>query len=139
SPEKFTSLGDGLSNTLLVGERTVLPGTVDANGLDPEAGRGTFWGTGKGDYIVSTMLNTPNVPVSAHLVGSIAECGGGSVSVGVGAAWCRNGWGSPHRGLVNFVMCDGSVRNINVGINPTTYYALGSIDGGDDTSLFAEP
>jgi prepilin-type N-terminal cleavage/methylation domain-containing protein len=133
SPERFTAIADGLSNTFLVGERTVLQGTTDANGLNPEAGRGTFWATGKGDYIVSTMLNNPNAtaPVSTHLVGSIAECGS------PGTVWCRNGWGSPHRTLVNFVMCDGSVRNINVGVNATTYFALGSIAGGDDASLFA--
>jgi hypothetical protein len=130
NPERFTTLDDGLSNTLLVGERTVLPGSTDTNGFNLEEGRGTFWATGKGDYIVSTMLN--NTPVSTQLVGSIAECGT------AGTAWCRNGWGSPHRTLVNFVMCDGAVKTMNVGINASVYFGLGSVAGGEDVNLFAD-
>jgi prepilin-type N-terminal cleavage/methylation domain-containing protein len=130
NPEKFTSISDGLSNTLLIGERTVMPGNTDATGLNSEIGRGTYWGTGKGDYIISTMIN--NTPVATALVGSIAECGTSS------QAWCRNGWGSPHRGIVNFVMCDGAVRTISVGINANTYFGLGSIAGDEDVSLFEQ-
>jgi prepilin-type N-terminal cleavage/methylation domain-containing protein len=131
SPEKFSNIADGLSNTLLVGERTVRVGTTAANGGNDEQGRGTFWGTGKGDYIVSTMETV--TPVSPSLLGSIVDCGGQSV------AQCRNGWGSPHPLIVNFVMCDGSVKSMNIGINSVVYFGLASVDGGEDVTLFDNP
>jgi prepilin-type processing-associated H-X9-DG protein len=47
--------------------------------------------------------------------------------------WARRVWsfGSDHPGGAGIALCDGSARFVADGINPATFAALGTIDGGE--------
>jgi prepilin-type processing-associated H-X9-DG protein len=47
----------------------------------------------------------------------------------------RNIFGSPHAGGANFVMCDGSVRQISYGIDSNVYDKLGNRSDGEAIDL----
>ncbi len=58
-----------------------------------------------------------------------------SWSCEVGGAWFGErgavSAGSRHPGVVNLLLCDGSVKAIKSSINPPTWWALGTIAGGE--------
>jgi prepilin-type N-terminal cleavage/methylation domain-containing protein/prepilin-type processing-associated H-X9-DG protein len=124
SRERISSITDGTSNTLAVGERATK--TV--------VNRGTFWAYSFNLYSLSSASFT-----SASLLNDYGAC-----QTALGAdpldptddptkdLWpCKYGWGSFHTGVINFVMCDGSVRPISTNINMTAFQALCTISGGE--------
>jgi prepilin-type N-terminal cleavage/methylation domain-containing protein/prepilin-type processing-associated H-X9-DG protein len=112
--ETITSISDGTSNTLLVGERETRTTT----------NRGTFWADSFNLYSLSSAS-----PFSASLLPDYAGC---TASLGGADAWpCKYGWGSFHSGGINFVLCDGSVRSISPSINLTVFQGLCTISGGE--------
>jgi prepilin-type processing-associated H-X9-DG protein len=44
---------------------------------------------------------------------------------------CKRAWGSFHDGGLHFLMCDGSVRFVNTGIDRQTFGNMATIAGGD--------
>src|SRR5207237_5999008 len=50
--------------------------------------------------------------------------------------YCQYAWGfgSYHDGCTNFVMCDGSVRSISDGLDPTVWQAITTEGGGEVVS-----
>jgi len=111
----ISSISDGTSNTIAVGEATTSTNVTLAN------------------------TNTSQFPVWAG--GGFGGCNGltGIVStlrVVDGANYPLNGtadasFGSKHTGGGNFALADGSVRFINANISATTYSALGTRNGGE--------
>jgi prepilin-type N-terminal cleavage/methylation domain-containing protein/prepilin-type processing-associated H-X9-DG protein len=152
---KISSVTDGTSNTLLVGEQTRFPN---------EPGNSQFswvsllaaWGDtylswpncsvfGSGVAVRPTagafVIPVPNAPLDTN--GTIAQgCFGG---VSIPPDWLNNAnppggpclqlgqWSfhSLHPGGVNFTFADGSVRFIKNSINPLTYRALGTRNLGE--------
>jgi prepilin-type N-terminal cleavage/methylation domain-containing protein/prepilin-type processing-associated H-X9-DG protein len=126
SARNFASVTDGTSNTIFVGERStnlayatwvgaVTGGQVPAKipdpfGFGPEGAPLLCLGH-TGD-IYDIPPHTPNSPV-AH----------------VDDFW------SYHPQGANFLMVDGSVRSINNNVNPVTWRALGTCEGGETFTL----
>jgi prepilin-type N-terminal cleavage/methylation domain-containing protein/prepilin-type processing-associated H-X9-DG protein len=120
SAVQFRDIRDGLSNTLMIGERAsnlayaTWTGAV-TNAVVPPRLSSPFGGEGSpilclghtGDA-TDVPPHTPNSPVN-H----------------VDDFW------SYHPQGVNFLFCDGSVQSINNFISPTVWWALGTKDGGE--------
>jgi prepilin-type N-terminal cleavage/methylation domain-containing protein/prepilin-type processing-associated H-X9-DG protein len=113
--EKLSNIPDGLSNTLMVGEYATE--TIEA--------RRVHWAYSFASYSVGSA-----VPDSRTLVPDFKRC---AETLGAGDLACSRGWGSFHAGnrVINFVMCDGSVRAISTGIQIDIFASLGSIAGGE--------
>ena len=128
----MVGITDGTSNTIAVGEaltdRFAIPemGLVRENNA-PGQGRKDHWAIGSDDvdttnqgdmseFLFSTAvrINHPRVP-------------GGSP----GFSQYELSAGSNHPGGANFLMADGGVRFIRDSINPATYSALGTRNGGE--------
>jgi prepilin-type N-terminal cleavage/methylation domain-containing protein/prepilin-type processing-associated H-X9-DG protein len=99
---------NGTSNTILVGEMRVDPRNYQqtaGNGWAEIIYTGGYGGTGRGD---NNGLNN----------GDAVKIYPDSILPGMG-----DGWGSPHGGGANFLMCDGSVRTINYSLSDTATMA----------------
>jgi prepilin-type processing-associated H-X9-DG protein len=109
--ERFATITDGASNTLMVGEFTTRT----------HRSRTTYWAYTYTSYNQSAVVP----PQSRQLLGDYDRC------VAVGGAGddnpCKRGWGSFHTNVVNFVMADGSVRNLSTNIDMTLFAALATI------------
>jgi prepilin-type N-terminal cleavage/methylation domain-containing protein/prepilin-type processing-associated H-X9-DG protein len=113
--ERFASVLDGTSNTLAVGER--------ATKTTP--GRGPFWGNSFNLYTLGGVYAN-----SASLLADYNACV--TILAPLDPAPCKYGWGSFHTGgTINFVFCDGHVRQIDPSINTSVLAALATIAGGE--------
>jgi prepilin-type N-terminal cleavage/methylation domain-containing protein len=110
--EKITSISDGTSNTLVVGERATRT----------HATRGTFWADSFNLYSLSGAYNQ-----SASLLNDYDKCG----TIASDIAQCKYGWGSFHTGVINFVYGDGSVRSVSTSIDMKMFTYLATIAGGE--------
>jgi prepilin-type N-terminal cleavage/methylation domain-containing protein/prepilin-type processing-associated H-X9-DG protein len=112
--ETTADIRDGLSSTLLVGESTSAGSSrfctfwaysyayYSMSGATAQAR--TLWG----DYDRCTACGDPN-----------------------NLAPCKRGWGSRHKGIVNFVFCDGSVHPLSIEIDLALFGNLATIDGSE--------
>jgi len=109
--ERFATITDGASNTLMVGEWTT----------KTNRHRATFWAYTYTSYNQSAAVP----PQSRQLLGDYDAC------VAVGGTGdsnpCKRGWGGFHTNVVLFVMADGSVRYINRNIDMFLFAALATI------------
>jgi prepilin-type processing-associated H-X9-DG protein len=117
SNTKLKQVTDGLSKTLMMGERNNGPlrnGASHGNHFEYE----TTWAAAVRDFdhptddhghmVLFQTGHTPNSPMSDDR----------DVS-------------APHTGVAQFLMCDGSVYAIQESIDPTAYGALGTRAGGE--------
>jgi len=116
--ETVASVKDGLSNTLLTGESTTSTNT----------GYRTFWAYSYAYYAISGAT-----PQERTLWGDYDRCaatsGNGKVIP------CKRQWGSLHSGILNFALCDGSVRPISTTIDTTLFANLATIAGGETAQV----
>jgi prepilin-type N-terminal cleavage/methylation domain-containing protein len=115
SAERMASIIDGTSNTLMVGEYAT---TTVLN-------RRTFWAYAYTSYNLSCVTYAQSRTLLADFDLCQNTAPGGSNQ-------CKRAWGSLHTGIINFVMCDGSVRTISTSIDMNlTLPALATIAGGE--------
>jgi prepilin-type processing-associated H-X9-DG protein len=135
APEKVSSITDGLSNTLLIGEYTTVAMSANTQGvLQNNLGHRTFWAYAYTSFNQSSVIQGESATLLADYTGcnNIVGTFGNSNE-------CKRGWGSFHpQGNLNFAMCDGSVRTISTSIDMTAVMpALGTIAGGETAGNLA--
>jgi prepilin-type N-terminal cleavage/methylation domain-containing protein len=113
---KLDSITDGISNTFLAGEKHVIIGQFGAGGyndINNLGGDGSIW----------------NGPYPEHC----SRIAGPSVPLALSPAspWGWDGFGSWHKDICQFVMCDGSVKAIAVSIDLQNYRRLGVRNDGE--------
>jgi len=120
---------DGTSNTIMVGE--VLPYQCVSN---------EFWhsiGAGAGTTIPLGWDNTSTPELPPGSSGPCCYNGCPNTSLGCRFNYSGKGFKSAHPGGANFLFADGSVKFLRKSINPDTYNALGSRNGGEVVSADA--
>jgi prepilin-type N-terminal cleavage/methylation domain-containing protein len=118
--ERISSIVDGTSNTLMVGEYTTVTHRT----------RTTFWAYSYTSYNQSSAVP----PQTRQFLNNFDEC------VNIGGAGdnnpCKRAWASMHPGIVNFLLCDGAVRALNKNIDTFLFADLATIAGGEVTADF---
>jgi prepilin-type N-terminal cleavage/methylation domain-containing protein len=110
--ERFKDIRDGASHTLMVGESTTRT----------NPGFRTLWAYSHAFYSLSSAT-----PQDRILWGDYDRC---RAAGGDGNSFpCRRGWGSNHKGGLNFACCDGSVHFIETTIDMNLFAGLATIDG----------
>ncbi len=118
---KMTSITDGTSNTLMMAE-TLMPKSPNDNDW-----RGDIHND---DGVFKFMtINTPNSSVPDIVNWAIADADPLTPVSTAGAQ--QSAARSRHTGLVNTVLCDGSVRSFRKGMATSTWSALGTMNGGE--------
>ena len=126
-PESLSSITDGLSNTLMVGEWTSRAGVVPS-GFD-DAGtqatrRATFWAYTYASYNQSSVSTESRV-LNNDYVKCVTTAGQGLSNP------CKRSFGSNHTGGMNFVFCDGSVKFIRYAVDINLLAFMATISGGE--------
>ena len=109
---RLKDIGDGASNTFMVGERYINPDDYET-GIDPADDQNTFVG-----YNHDTLRWSTEPPMQDR--------------PGLGS---RYAWGSAHVIVFNMALCDGSVRPIAYAIDDATLRAFGNRDDGKVASV----
>ena len=124
SQTNFAAITDGLSNTLLVGEKYIFPTDLPGNGTD-----GSVYSSGNGQENTFRRFvgnNGASPPLLRSLVPTTEDPGRDAN----GSQWADKAFGSAHPGICQFVFCDGSVKGLPVGININTLQLLGVRNDG---------
>jgi prepilin-type processing-associated H-X9-DG protein len=118
--ERLTSILDGTSNTLMIGEYMT----------KTHLSRRTFWAYAYTSYNESVVTFAQ----SRTLLPDFDLCN--STPPG-GSNQCKRAWGSLHTsGMLNFAFCDGSVHSISPGVDMNKVLpALATIAGGETVNV----
>jgi prepilin-type N-terminal cleavage/methylation domain-containing protein/prepilin-type processing-associated H-X9-DG protein len=122
---------DGTSNTIAVGEASATK--LSSNSMFGINATNTFpiWAGGNpANEGQGHQFNYFRITSSANLPNSR-----NTTSTAGGALYLDLAFNSSHTNLVNFLLCDGSVRSLTSGIDPATYDAAGTINGGEALNL----
>ena len=140
TPIAFRQIEDGTSKTIAVGEavsdlQALQAGPVDGNGYPKaELVGGTFkdhWYVGSDDidtgagYDISEALGSSGVAPNLHKAGGIYSCASGKV-IDLGCQALQLSFSSEHPGIVQVVMCDGSVQQVEDGIDSFVWSKMGT-------------
>lgn len=110
--ETFSNVTDGTSNTFIVGEY----------GTQYRPRRRTFWAYSYGSYNRSDA-----VPQGRTLIANWDRCtalgGPGGIQP------CNRAWGSFHLGVIQFLYCDGNVRQMSQSVDMTIFVNAATIAG----------
>ena len=119
-PERFASITDGTSNTLMVGECTFRDVTR----------RATFWA-----YTYASYNQSSVGPQSFHLNNMYGNGTTGSGCYTPSTLYadqlCKRAFGSNHTNVINFCLADGSVRTINTSIDIVLLGQTATIAGNE--------
>jgi prepilin-type N-terminal cleavage/methylation domain-containing protein/prepilin-type processing-associated H-X9-DG protein len=115
-PERFATITDGTSNTLMVGEYVT----------KTHPSRRTFWAYAYTSYNESCVTFAQ----SRTLIPDFDLC---TRTPPGGSNQCKRAWGSLHTGnVLNFLFCDGSVHTLSPAIDVNVVLpALATIQGGE--------
>ncbi len=115
---ELQQITDGTSNTLLVGEYHTIT----------HLNRRSYWA-----YAYTSYNQSSAFPESRTLIADYDKCqriGGG------GAHTCKRAWGSLHAaGIIQFVLCDGSVHSVDPNIDTEIFTAAATIRSEETLSL----
>lgn len=113
-----SQIKDGFSQTILAGEKSIDPLLYNTGGWadDEPYFLGGNWPTG--GYATGIAAPGGNARMGLYLVKEIR----GSSACLTALTCPFNNWGAPHNGVGNFLMCDGSVRVLQLGVNNATLY-----------------
>ena len=118
--ERIASVLDGSSNTLMIGEYAT----------KTHLSRRTFWGYAYTSYneSVVTFAQTRTLIPDFDLCVNTAPFGSNQ---------CKRSWGSWHTAnMLNFALCDGSVRNVTTSVDMNFVFpSMATIAGGEVASL----
>jgi prepilin-type N-terminal cleavage/methylation domain-containing protein/prepilin-type processing-associated H-X9-DG protein len=110
SGNNFRAITDGLSNTILFGDKRMDLTYLGQYQSDDNEGYTSGW-----DHDTVRLTSVPPLPDTNN-----------------GSGWGEERFGSSHSGgIFNAALCDGSVRSINYSISQTTFANLGSISDGN--------
>jgi prepilin-type N-terminal cleavage/methylation domain-containing protein len=117
----ISAITDGTSNTILVGEKHVIIGKFGVGGDTTNAGDvhgdGSIWNSDPENQNAARIAGVSNPmaisPTSTYNIN----------------------FGSWHEGICQFVMCDGSVKSINVTIDLQNFRRLGVRNDGQDITI----
>jgi prepilin-type N-terminal cleavage/methylation domain-containing protein len=125
---RFAEITDGLSSTLMVGER---PPSEDGIFGWWFAGEGQHYSTGSGDVVLGTNERNETYPGVCNYYGTRYQFSPGSVN-----NLCDqfHFW-SLHAGGANFMLADASVHFFTYGIDPSILPAMATRDGGEVVQL----
>ncbi|VTS02066.1 DUF1559 domain-containing protein [Tuwongella immobilis] len=120
---RFGDVTDGLSNSVAVGEVSV---SQDVRVNNPGDARFPIWAGGNNNGGCAGIANSGAVFRFTHATYNINRRTGTESNMS---------FGSQHTGGANFLLGDGSVRNITETVNTAIYQAVGSINGGEPANL----
>jgi prepilin-type N-terminal cleavage/methylation domain-containing protein/prepilin-type processing-associated H-X9-DG protein len=120
--ESVTTITDGTSNTIMVGEYST----------KTTLGRGVYWALEFTGYIMGDIYNPPE---SRALIADFDYCSNPANwpndPAGPSNQPCKRAFASFHPGVINFCMCDGSVRSLSTSIDMINLSYLATIAGGE--------
>ncbi len=122
SQTTVASVSDGLSNTLLIGEKYIRPNSFEGRNED----RSIFGSENANTYRRLVGTNPTNPPVAHPIVQTINDPGPDAN----GTTWANASFGSHHPGICQFVFGDGSVKPIQNNIALATMQLLGTRNDG---------
>lgn len=111
----FRQIPDGASNTMIIGEKRLVPSKYETGSWHDDRGWTDGWDP---DTMRSTMF-----PVLADAEEQDNASGESSM--------LPYSFGSAHSGGINCVFADGSVKTINYDVDPDTFIYLGNRDDGE--------
>jgi prepilin-type N-terminal cleavage/methylation domain-containing protein/prepilin-type processing-associated H-X9-DG protein len=115
TPERMTSITDGTSNTIFVGERHTRTHPT----------RGPFWADSFNLYTAGAAY--PAIPGgNLYLQPDYDAC-----QARINSNYCKYGWGSLHTAGIQFLFGDGHVRSLPPSIDLNVFIALSTIAGGE--------
>lgn len=114
--ERFATIKDGTSNTLMIGEMTT----------KTHLKRRTFWA-----YSYTSYNSSDVIPNSATIIADYDKCG----SIVNDINMCKRGWGSFHPGIIQWTLCDGSVRGISINVDMDILASMATIYGSEAVEL----
>ena len=114
-PRKFASITDGLSNTLILGEKAWNRAGLGGMLANDNEGYTDGWNH-------DTVRHTQTAPIPDFSDPNIGNLRG-------------DNFGSSHPGIVQIALCDGSVRPISLNVDLTTWQRLGHRCDGNPISL----
>jgi prepilin-type N-terminal cleavage/methylation domain-containing protein len=117
-PERFATIVDGTSNTLLVGEY------YNSDLIR----RTSFWAYGYASFNSSSISDQ-----SRTLNFSYNKCNAGGTIGGDNP--CKRGFGAAHPGVIQFALADASVRPISVNVDTRILGGMATIQGGEAIQL----
>jgi len=120
SKERIANITDGTSNTLMVGEYYTGPKSTP--------NRTTFWAYTYTSFNQSEVVLPPQ---SRMLFADYDKCVNSCPSCVGTSNPCKRGWGSFHPNVINFVMADGSIRNISTNVDMLQFAAMATIENGE--------
>ncbi len=139
---RFRDVTDGLSNTLLLGERSHFDPKYDTfftSGAtqNPMGGWG-YWAPAGGQFAMTDLTMSSFAPINYHMPYDVANQpgGGGSFDNSAEAILRMNAFGSRHVGGAQFALADGSARFIGENIDRTVLRALSTRAGGEVAGEF---
>jgi prepilin-type N-terminal cleavage/methylation domain-containing protein/prepilin-type processing-associated H-X9-DG protein len=125
SGTNFAAITDGLSNTLLVGEKYIYPADLGGNGATSD---GAVYSSSNGEEDTFRRFVGQSGTLYRYIVPTIEDPG---INFGLNnAKWADKAFGSWHPGVCQFVFCDGSVKPIPNNIDIKTLQLLGVRNDG---------